>query len=103
MNSITRRSIRISCTRSAVSWLRVLLIGCALLLQIGCSTYSGIAEFSSYRDAWSRASDVGEDVLDRLAVAERGIYETGQPDAVLKHPLRPLTREFLARHHQFAF
>ena len=79
MNSITRRSVRISCTRSAVSWLRVLLIGCALLLQIGCSTYSGIAEFSSYRDAWSRASDIGEDILDRLAVAERGIHGRAYP------------------------
>jgi polar amino acid transport system ATP-binding protein len=38
-----------------------------------------------------------------IFLAERGIYETGQPDVVLKHPLRPLTREFLARHHQFAF
>ncbi len=38
-----------------------------------------------------------------IFLAEGGIYETGQPDAVLKHPSRPLTREFLTRHHQFAF
>ncbi|MGL4243278.1 MAG: amino acid ABC transporter ATP-binding protein [Beijerinckiaceae bacterium] len=36
-------------------------------------------------------------------LAEGGIYESGPPDAVLKQPSRPLTREFLARHHQFAF
>jgi polar amino acid transport system ATP-binding protein len=38
-----------------------------------------------------------------LFLAERGIYESGTPDAVLKVPSRPLTRDFLARHHQFAF
>jgi polar amino acid transport system ATP-binding protein len=38
-----------------------------------------------------------------IFLAEGGIYESGSPDAVLKHPQRPLTRAFLARHHQFAF
>jgi polar amino acid transport system ATP-binding protein len=38
-----------------------------------------------------------------LFLAEGGIYEQGSPDAVLKAPQKPLTRDFLARHHQFAF
>jgi polar amino acid transport system ATP-binding protein len=38
-----------------------------------------------------------------LFLAEGGIYEQGTPDAVLKAPQLPLTREFLARHHEFAF
>lgn len=52
----------------------VVLLGAALLLQPGCATYSGVAEFGSYRDAYARAADIGEDILDRLAVAERGIH-----------------------------
>jgi polar amino acid transport system ATP-binding protein len=38
-----------------------------------------------------------------LFLAEGGIYEQGAPDAVLKAPQKPLTQEFLARHHEFAF
>jgi len=65
--------------RTTASRLAMLLLGCVLLIQPGCSTYNGVAEFSSYRDAWSRASDIGEDILDRLAVAERGIYRRASP------------------------
>ncbi len=65
--------------RVTVSRLAPLLLACVLLLQPGCATYSGVAEFSIYRDAWSRASDVGEDILDRLAVAERGIHGRAFP------------------------
>ncbi|QDY98935.1 amino acid ABC transporter ATP-binding protein [Nitratireductor mangrovi] len=36
-------------------------------------------------------------------LAEGGIYETGTPDEVLKHPKRPLTRQFLAEHQRFQF
>jgi polar amino acid transport system ATP-binding protein len=38
-----------------------------------------------------------------LFLAEGGIYEQGSPDAVLKTPEKPLTRDFLARHHEFVF
>jgi polar amino acid transport system ATP-binding protein len=38
-----------------------------------------------------------------LFLAEGGIYEQGPPDSVLKTPEKPLTRDFLARHHEFAF
>ncbi len=36
-------------------------------------------------------------------LAEGGIYETGTPDEVLKHPRRPLTKQFLADHRRFQF
>jgi polar amino acid transport system ATP-binding protein len=36
-------------------------------------------------------------------VADHGIYETGTPEEVLKHPTRPLTQQFLADHRRFQF
>lgn len=36
-------------------------------------------------------------------LGEGGIYETGTPDEVLKHPKRPLTQQFLAEHNRFQF
>jgi polar amino acid transport system ATP-binding protein len=36
-------------------------------------------------------------------LAEGGIYEAGTPDEVLKHPNRPLTKQFLADHRRFQF
>ncbi|MCC0026727.1 MAG: amino acid ABC transporter ATP-binding protein [Brucellaceae bacterium] len=38
-----------------------------------------------------------------IFLGEAGIYETGTPDNVLKHPRRPLTQQFLAEHKRFQF
>ncbi|WP_299651076.1 amino acid ABC transporter ATP-binding protein [uncultured Jannaschia sp.] len=38
-----------------------------------------------------------------LFLAEGGIYESGTPDEVLKHPRRPLTQHFLKEHKRFQF
>ncbi len=38
-----------------------------------------------------------------VLLGEGGIYETGTPDEVLKHPKRPLTQQFLAEHKRFQF
>lgn len=71
--------------------LRSVLLALSLLVCSGCSTYSGLTEFSSYRDAWSRSADIGEDILDRLAVAERGIFGRAHP------PFNPRRSAFAVR------
>lgn len=50
---------------------------CAILL-VGC-TYRGVAEFTAYRQSYGAAAEVGNSILDRLAVSERIIYETAYP------------------------
>jgi hypothetical protein len=50
-----------------------------LVLTASCTTYRGVSEFTAYRDAYSSAADVGNDILDRLAVAERSLYQTAHP------------------------
>ena len=50
---------------------------CAIML-VGC-TYRGVAEFTAYRQSYGAAAEVGNNILDRLAVSERIIYETAYP------------------------
>ncbi|MCB1449264.1 MAG: amino acid ABC transporter ATP-binding protein [Nitratireductor sp.] len=38
-----------------------------------------------------------------LFLAERGIYESGTPDEILKNPKKPITQQFLAEHQRFQF
>ena len=38
-----------------------------------------------------------------LFLAERGIYESGTPDEILKNPKMPITQQFLAEHQRFQF
>jgi hypothetical protein len=65
--------------RATGSRLLTLLFGATALLLAGCSTYNGIAEFGLYRDTFGRAAAVGDDILDRLAVAERAIHGRAHP------------------------
>lgn len=45
----------------------------------GCATYNGVTEFSTYRTQYTAVADVGGDVLDRVAVAERRLYNRAYP------------------------
>lgn len=51
----------------------------ALALLAACDTTRGIAEFEAYRSSYAKASETGDAILDRLAVAEREIFISLEP------------------------
>lgn len=44
----------------------------------GCSSTRGIAEFTAYSQAYSSAAETGQALLDRLAVAERRVFQSSE-------------------------
>jgi hypothetical protein len=55
------------------------LSAAAIFLLSACATYNGVAEFTIYEDAYRSAAAAGEDILDRMAVAERKLYDIANP------------------------
>ena len=68
-------------TRSAAlrpaNWAAPLCLAVALVPA--CSSYNGVAEFTVYDEAYRSAAATGENILDRLAVAERQLYDIAEP------------------------
>lgn len=62
--------------RNILIFLRALFV--TLLVQ-GCTTYSGVAEFGVYRTTFISAHSAGNEILDRVAVAEREIFNIAYP------------------------
>jgi hypothetical protein len=61
---------------------RRVTIAAALVVAValsGCATYRGVTEFSAYRDTYAEASAIGNDILDRMAVAERELFAAARP------------------------
>lgn len=76
------QSVKMNQIRTVAVLLIVVVLG-------ACGTYRGVAEFSSYREAYASAAGVGNSLLDRLAVAERSLYETAHPFHPKRSPFNP--------------
>ena len=64
---------------------RALSIGILALLPIaGCTTYAGVAEFESYRQAFAGNYTTGSAILDQLAVKERSLFLRLHPPSSLE-------------------